>query len=294
MGRLDGKVAVITGTGGGQGREAALRFTAEGAKVVGCDLNGETGEETLRLVHEAGGEMVSVHPMDLQEEQNAHDLLELAATTYGGVDILYNNAMTNIGGYPEEYPLDAWEATMRQVLTMHFLCAKHAIPHFRKRGGGAMVHISSAAGGPVGTALPGNEPFPFCYAAAKIGLERLSMSIAIEYGPIGIRSNAIAPGPVRTPLSAGIFEKPGDLIYEPQIEQLLTDFIGAADDIVDAALFLASDESSYITGTVLRVDGGMMASGGGGRPDPRLSMDANGFAEAIHREPYWPTSGSRA
>lgn len=294
MGRLDGKVAVITGTGGGQGRVAALRFAQEGAKVVGCDLNAETGEETLRLVTEAGGDMVSLHPLDLTVEDNAHRLCEFAAETYGGFDILYNNAMTQFIGYPEDYPKEAWDASIAGVLTMHFLVTKHAIPHFRKRGAGSIVHISSAAGAPVGTALPGNEPGPIAYAPAKAGLERFSLTLAIKLAPLNVRSNAIAPGPVRTPLATGIFLEPGDILYEPQIEQLLTDFIGTAEDIVNAALFLASDEASFITGTVLRVDGGMIGSGGMGRPDPALSMAAKGLSEVITTEPYWPTSGKRA
>lgn len=292
MGRLDGKVAVLTGTGNGQARNVALRFAREGARIVGGDINPETAEETLRLVREAGGEMESLHPIDLSEEDQAHRFIEFAADAFGGFDILYNNAMAQKLGYPESYPLEAWDFTFKNTLTLVWLASKHAIPHFRARGSGSIIFVSSQSGLMVGTAFPGNEGSTFAYNAAKAALLRLSLSLAIELSPLNVRVNSITPGPICTPLAAGFFDEPGTPYHEPYMKGVLVGRLGTADDIANAALYLASDEARYVTGANLAVDGGNVASGGLGAPDPALSFEQL-LPEAVTREPLWSTIGER-
>jgi NAD(P)-dependent dehydrogenase (short-subunit alcohol dehydrogenase family) len=293
MGRLDGKVAVLTGTGRGQARDVALRFAAEGARIVGGDIDGEAAQETLELVREAGGEMESLHPIDLSEEESAHRFVEFAADAYDGFDVLYNNAMRLHFGYPEDYPLEDWEFTIRNTLTLPFLVSKHAIPHFRKRGAGSIIFVSSSAALPYATALPGNDNAIFAYAAAKAGVLRLSVSLAIELGPLNVRVNSLVPGPIASPLSKGVFADAGDPFHDAYAESSLVGRIGTPEDVANAALYLASDEAKYVTGAMVQVDGGTVASGGLGPPDPKL-MFKNLLPEFITLEPHWPSAGSRA
>jgi len=291
-GRLAGKVAVITGTGDGQARNAALRFAAEGARIVGCDVNEETAAETLRLVHEAGGEMECLFPLDLADEEKTHGLMEHAAAMYGGIDILYNNAMRFHVGTAEQLPLESWNFSLEQVLTIHWLATKHAIPHFRKRGRGSIINIGSIAGLNLGSGFPGNIGPVFAYCIAKAGVLRMTTLLAVELAPLKVRVNAISPGPINTPMAEPVYGGQESGFYGPYMKQLLVDRIGEPDDIVNAALYLASDESAFITGSNFIIDGGFVASGGVGRPDDDIQQILNNrLSEYMNYDRPWETLG---
>jgi NAD(P)-dependent dehydrogenase (short-subunit alcohol dehydrogenase family) len=292
--RLEGKVAVITGTGDGQARTAALRFAAEGARIVGCDINEETAAETLRLVHQQGGEMECIYPLDLADEERTHELMEHAAATFGGIDILYNNAMRFHVGTAEQLPLESWNFSLEQVLTIHWLATKHAIPHFRKRGRGSIINIGSVAGLNSGSGFPGNIGPVFAYAVAKAGVLRMTSLLAVELAPLRVRVNAISPGPIRTPMAEPVYGREGASFYEPHLAQLLVDRLGVPDDIVNAALYLASDESSFVTGSNIIIDGGQTACGGAGGPDTGMQQLLDDtLSEYLNVDREWETRGER-
>jgi len=293
-GRLEGKVAVITGTGDGQGRTAALRFAAEGARIVGCDINEETAAETLRLVGDAGGAMECLFPLDLADEKQTHELMEHAAATFGGIDVLYNNAMRFHLGSAEQLPLDSWNFSLEQVLTIHWLATKHAIPHLRKRGGGSIINIGSVAGlNTLGSSFPGNIGPVFAYCVAKAGLLRMTSLLAVDLAPLKVRVNAISPGPINTPMAAPVYGTPESDFYAPYMKQLLVDRIGEPDDIVNAALYLASDESAFMTGSNIIIDGGLVASGGVGPPsdDIQQIMERDPWPGFLNVDRRWETLG---
>jgi meso-butanediol dehydrogenase/(S,S)-butanediol dehydrogenase/diacetyl reductase len=266
--RLAGKVAVITGTGGGQGRAAALRFAAAGARVVGCDLKADGAQETLDLVTSRGGEMISLHPLDLTDEIEVGRLLEAAVETYGGLDILYNNAALARGSRAEDMSRGDWDWTMSYDLTLMFLTIKHAIPLFRSRGSGVVINVASSAG------ISGAAQAMLAHSVAKAGVIRMTSFLAVELSPLNVRVNCISPGPIDSPaLRATFGAEPG---HEPDwgnfTKHSLVARIGRPDDIAAAALFLASDEASFITGVNLPVDGGAFV---GSRREPAAQQMAN-------------------
>jgi len=251
-GKLEGKVALITGTGGGQGRAAALLFAQEGAKIVGCDLKVDGNQETVRMVREAGGEMVSLEPLDLGDPAQVQRLVDLTEQTYGRLDILYNNASAARFAPVTEMSWEDWEFTVRNELHLIFLMVKAAVPLMIKSGGGSIINTASVAGM---RALPGLGNF--AHAATKGGVLGLTRQLAFELAPHGIRANAIAPGLIETPATEFLLKDPQ--AREQMMQKILLRRFGQPEDIAKAALFLASDDSSYVTGTVLVVDGGWSA-----------------------------------
>lgn len=269
-GRLQGKVAVITGTGSGMGREAARRFTAEGARVIGADRDAAANRETLSIVRSAGGEMESV-VVELADEAAVHDLMARGAEQYGGIDILYNNAMAMKLGSPVEMTLEDFTYTLTHTLTIHFIASKHVVPHLRRRGGGSILFISSVSGQNFGSGFPGNSPILFAYSTAKAGLNRLSTCLSVELAADNIRVNTISPAWVATPPTLELVGTDrGSEEYGVATETLLYDRLGRPEEIVSAAVFLSSDEASFITGANLNVDGGQLAGGGLGAPSERV------------------------
>jgi len=267
-GRLEGKTAVITGTGGGQGRVAALRFVAEGARVLGCDLKAEDSEETVRLVREAGGEMESLHPLDLSDEGAVKQLMGTAHELFGGLDILYNNAGGVRLGTIEGTSKEDFEFTLSNELTIVFLAVKHALPLFGERGGGSIVNTASIAGIRGGWSIAGNLPGLFAHCVSKAGLIRMTEVMAVELAPLGIRVNTISPGAILTPGTEPFL---GDPEVGAAFEaSALVPRVGEPDDIVNAAVYLASDEATFATGSNFVIDGGWVASGGGGVADPEV------------------------
>jgi meso-butanediol dehydrogenase/(S,S)-butanediol dehydrogenase/diacetyl reductase len=265
--RLKGKVAVITGTGDGQGRTAALRFAQAGALVVGCDLNEQTAAETGRLVRAAGGQMVSLHPLDLTKEANAQQLATFAMDTFGRIDVLYNNAVGTAGGPPLEMSVEDFDFVLAGAIRLPWLVTKSCVPHIIAGGGGVLINIASISG-MVGAGMVGNSPLMFAYALAKAAVIRMTQLFAIDFAPHGIRVNSISPGMIEVPVAVALLGTPE--LRQFHIDSELLGRIGVPDDIVNAALFLASEDSSYVTGQNLVIDGGWSTSGGAGRARPEV------------------------
>lgn len=264
--RMEGKVVIITGTGDGQGRAAALRFAAEGARVVGCDLNAEAAAQTESQVRAAGGTFLSIAPLDLTHEQDVARLVASAVERFGRLDALYNNAAAARLGTALDTSQEDAEFTLRGVLEIPWLVTRHAVPHLAKSPGAAVVNTASVSG-IVGAGMVGNSTLLSLYGAAKSAVIRLSQIMAVEFGPLGVRVNAISPGLIETPAVAAILGTGTDeRLRRWHEEQLLIQRIGQPEDVVNAALFLLSDQASYITGHNLVVDGGWVASGGVGHP----------------------------
>jgi meso-butanediol dehydrogenase / (S,S)-butanediol dehydrogenase / diacetyl reductase len=264
-GRLAGKVALITGTGGGHGRAGAIRFAAEGARIVGCDLDPDAADETARLVREAGGRMVSVAPLDLADDDGPRRLVEAAVDAFGDFDILWNNAASQRLGAIERQSVEDFNYTLTHELTLVFATIQQAVPVLRRRGGGSIVNTASVSA-TVGSGWVGNLPGMLSHSIGKAGVVRMSTVLAVELAPYAVRVNSISPGIIETGASRRIIgteAEPGPL-REAFVDQLLVRRIGRPEDVANAALFLASDEAAYVTGTDLLVDGGWTASGGVG------------------------------
>jgi NAD(P)-dependent dehydrogenase (short-subunit alcohol dehydrogenase family) len=251
MGRLDGKACVITGAGGGMGREAAIVFTAEGARVCVADVDLDAAEETVSL---CGGEAFAAR-VDVSDEDDVRAAMNAAAQRFGGVDVLYNNAGISPGddGSVLETSVEAWQRVQDVNTKGVFLCCKHGIPHLLARGGGSVVNVASFV------AILGAATSQISYTASKGAVLALSRELAVEFARRGVRVNALCPGPVETPLLLAIYgDDPAAL--ERRRVHWPTGRLGKPREIVNAALFLASDESSFVTGATFVVDGGLTAA----------------------------------
>jgi NAD(P)-dependent dehydrogenase (short-subunit alcohol dehydrogenase family) len=251
MGRLDGKVAVITGAGGGMGREAAILFTEEGARVCVADVDRQAAEETVSL---CPGEAFSVE-VDVADEEGVAALYAQTSERFGGVDVLYNNAGISPGDDASvlETSVEAWQRVQDINAKGVFLCCKHGIPHLLKRGGGSVINVASFV------AIVGAATSQISYTASKGAVLAMSRELAVQFARDGVRVNALCPGPVETPLLLSIFgDDPAAL--ERRRTHWPTGRLAKPREIVNAALFLASDESSYVTGTTFLADGGLTAA----------------------------------
>ena len=252
MGRLDGKVAVITGAASGIGRGAAIRFAGEGAAVVVTDLNIEGGEATVRDCKENGGRAV-FQKVDVESEEDIKSAIARAVKEFGKLTTIFNNAgLGGAVGTIEEVTSENWDRTLRVLLRAVFLGMKYSVPEMRKAGGGSIISTASVAG------LGGGRG-PHAYSAAKAAVINLTRSVSLEVGKDKIRVNCICPGLINTPLVNKRI--PGG---EQTVSQLMSNIqsiprVGNPDDIANMALFLASDESEWITGTAMVVDGGAIA-----------------------------------
>jgi NAD(P)-dependent dehydrogenase (short-subunit alcohol dehydrogenase family) len=250
MGRLDGKVAVITGAGGGMGREAALLFCEEGARVCVADVDADAAEKTAAEAGEAFATKV-----DVADSDSVREMYEQTAEHYGGIDVLYNNA--GISPPDDDSILvtepDAWQRVQDVNTKGVYLCCKHGIPHLLERGGGSVINVASFV------ALVGAATSQISYTASKGAVLSLSRELGVQFARQGIRVNALCPGPVETPLLLRIF---GDdpAAYERRRIHLPMGRLAKPREIVNAALFLASDESSYVNGATFLVDGGLTAA----------------------------------
>jgi NAD(P)-dependent dehydrogenase (short-subunit alcohol dehydrogenase family) len=250
MGRLDGKVAVITGAGGGMGREAALLFCEEGAQVCVADVDAAAAEKTGA----DAGDAFAIR-VDVSDSDSVREMYEQTAERYGGIDVLYNNA--GISPPDDDSILvtepDAWQRVQDVNTKGVYLCCKHGIPHLLERGGGSVINVASFV------ALVGAATSQISYTASKGAVLSLSRELAVQFARQGIRVNALCPGPVETPLLLRIF---GDdpAAYERRRIHLPMGRLAKPREIVNAALFLASDESSYVNGATFLVDGGLTAA----------------------------------
>lgn len=248
--RLKNKVALITGTGGGQGRAAALRFTAEGALVIGCDVKVDGNHETLELVKAAGGSMVAMEPVDLGDPAQAKKWVEDAAAVHGRIDILYNNASAARFAPIESFPIEDWQFTVRNELDLVFYVIRFAWPHLVKRGG-VIINTASVAG------LIGSGPGGAGHAATKGAVIALTKHLAMEGAAHNIRVVGISPGVVESPGTAPMLADPA--LRDMLLARNLIKRPGQPEDISGVAAFLASDDAAYITGTSIVVDGGRIA-----------------------------------
>ncbi|MGH7932260.1 MAG: SDR family NAD(P)-dependent oxidoreductase [Candidatus Binataceae bacterium] len=258
MGRLEGKVAFISGAGSGIARAAARLFTQEGAKVAIAEINADLGRASERAVREAGGDAFFVET-DVTKEESVKHAIEQAVSRFGCLNVLYNCAGGSIAADARVTDVDmsVWQHTISLDLQCMFHCCRHGIPELIKAGGGSIVNMSSVA------ALRGNFA-GHVYVAAKGGIIALTKGLAGEYAKNGIRANAIAPGLVKTDRVLQRFGDPNDAASgSPRVQAMKAQFkrypfsVGEAEDIARIALFLASDESRMITGVTIPADGGL-------------------------------------
>jgi NAD(P)-dependent dehydrogenase (short-subunit alcohol dehydrogenase family) len=252
-GRLDGKVALITGSGSGMGRSAAELFAREGAKVVVTDVADEAGHGTVEAVRAAGGEATYIRA-DVSRRADCEAMVQCATETYGGLHVLYNNAGIFPGddGGVLDTPESTWETVMQINLKGVWLGCRAGIPAMIASGGGSIVNVASFV------ALMGAATAQIAYTASKGGVLSMTREIAVEYARQGVRANALCPGPIETPLLAELLSDPARrarrMVHIPMGR------LGRAEELAKAALFLASDDASFMTGASLVVDGGITAA----------------------------------
>lgn len=256
--RLDNKVAVVFGAGSvgegwGNGKATATLFAREGARVVCVDIRREAAEETAGIIAGEGGTAIAA-TCDVTDSDQVRALIDRVAAEHGGIDVLHNNVGHATMGGPVEMDEAAWHRTLDLNVTSCFLTCKHVLPHMLRRGGGAIVNVSSIA-----AVRCTGYPYP-AYCAAKAAVNSFTMGLALQYAAQNIRVNAIMPGLMNTPLIhqqiAGQYADAAAMVAARDAA-CPTGRMGTAWDIAKAALFLASDEAAYITGISLPVDGGL-------------------------------------
>ncbi len=246
--RLEGKVALITGSTSGIGRGTANLFAAEGARVVVNGRRRDWGEMVVGEIRRAGGEAV-YYQADVSQSQQVRDLVRFAIDTYGRLDVLMNNAYANQPGSVVELAEEDWDRSMAVMLKAPYIACQEAVPQMIRQGGGSIINTSSVHGHLVGHRL-------LVYETAKAGLINMTRQIALDFGPQGIRANAICPGGVLIERSERPYRDDPEEERRSAVVYPLRRF-GRPADIAYAALYLASDESSWVTATNLMVDGGM-------------------------------------
>lgn len=253
MGRLNGKVALITGAARGIGAAAAHLFAAEGARVAIADIDEVAGNQVSVDIEQKGGEAF-FFAVDLQDADAIRQMIEVTIERYGQLDILYNNAGVEYPKLIEDTPLEEWEETLAVNLRSVFLSCKFAIPYMVAKGGGGIINTGSVA------SLMGTPLRP-AYDASKGGVLQLTRNIALDYGRHNIRANCICPGIIETDMVARSLtaaEEPETLRRQCEESQPIGR-LGRPEEVAYAALFLASGESSFVTGAALIVDGGLTA-----------------------------------
>ena len=275
-GRLEGKIALVTGSTSGIGRAAAKLFAEEGAKVVVTGRRRNLGEEVVREIESAGGVAV-YYEADLSQSKETRDLVRFTVETYGRIDVLVNNAMSHIvpwGGAEGPGLLstsdDDWDVMMTVGVKAPFIGCQEAIPHMVRQGGGSIINISSIRG--LVAMRNGGA-----YDVAKAGIVNLSRQVTVDFGRHGIRANTISPGWIQSDEAHDQFEEDPASIGNTLIPQPVRR-PGRYIDIAHAALFLASDDSTFVAGANLLVDGGLLAQNG--FDIRRATLEAEGLSSA--------------
>ena len=261
-GRLQDKVALVAGAGcvgpgWGNGRAIAVRFAQEGAKVFAVDKSAEAMTETLQRAREAGGK-IKPHTCDVTDSVSVKGMIDACVAAFGRIDVLVNNVGGSAAGGPVELSEEAFDLQLDYNLKSVFLACKHAIPIMERQGGGSIINLASTSG------LRWTGSPQIGYATSKAGVIHLTHVVAVQYANKGIRVNTVIPGQLHTPMVEVRLAKQrtgGDVekLLQSRVERIPAGFMGDGRDTANAALFLASDEARFVTGTEIIVDGGMVA-----------------------------------
>ncbi len=259
-GRLQGRIAIVTGAGSvgpgwGNGRATAVRFAEEGARIFAVDRDSDSTRETIEKVKAVGGEIV-VHACDVTDNASVAAMVEACVQQFGRIDILMNNVGGSAPGGPVEMAEEVWDAQVDFNLKSVFLTCKHVLPVMEKQKSGSIINVASTSG------IRFTGAFQVGYAATKAGVIQLSRVVAVQYAAKGIRVNTVVPGQLHTPMVEARLARQragGDVeaLLAQRLARIPIGFAGDGRDTANAALFLASDEARFVTGTEIVVDGGM-------------------------------------
>lgn len=251
--RLQDKVVLITGSAGGMGKAAAELFAREGASIIVSDVLADEGEETAHAIRDAGGKAIFVKA-DVSQEDEVQHMVARGIDAFGRIDVLYNNAgiMPADDGGVTDLSEAIWDRIMDVNLKSTFFCTKHVVPHMIEQKKGSIINVASFV------ALMGCTVPQDAYTASKGGMIALTKSFAVQYGPHGIRCNAICPGPIETPLLRVLWTS--EEARNLRLNRIPLARFGEINDIIYMALYLASDESSWTTGAWLVIDGGISSN----------------------------------
>jgi len=259
-GRLQNRIAIVTGAGSvgpgwGNGRATCVRFAEEGAKIFAIDRDPDKTAETVERVTAVGGEIVT-YQCDVTSNESVAAMVKACVDRFGRIDVLVNNVGGSAHGGPVDMPEDVWDAQVDYNLKSVFLTCKHVLPIMERQKSGAIVNVASTSG------IRFTGAFQVGYAATKAGVIQLSRVVAVQYAAKGIRVNTVVPGQLHTPMVEARLARQragGDVkaLLEQRQKRIPIGFMGDGRDTANAALFLASDEARFITGTEIVVDGGM-------------------------------------